>query len=152
MVAILRHLRRKYCRNFRPAQHQRAARANTRRNLTPTLFSVCLTAAALFLLAAAPMPQQSPPPAQRIARGIQEQLPTFEPEPVSPLSPKQKQMLVKANFEKMKKDADDLAALAKSLQEEIEGSNQNVLSLRVVDKAEKIEKLAKKIRTAAKGE
>lgn len=69
-----------------------------------------------------------------------------------PLTPKQKQNLLKSNFEKLKKDATDLAALAKSLQQDIEDSNEHVLSLKVVDKAEKIEKLARKIKTAAKGE
>jgi len=59
---------------------------------------------------------------------------------------------VKSNFEKMKRDADELAALAKTLQEDLNKSNENVFSLRIVDRAEKIEKLAKKIRNEAKGE
>jgi len=75
-----------------------------------------------------------------------------ENEPSIPLTPKQKQELLKSKFEKLKKDASDLAALAKSLQEEIDASNEHVLSLKVVDKAEKIEKLARKIKSAAKGE
>ncbi|MGD0697867.1 MAG: hypothetical protein ABSB82_23875 [Terriglobia bacterium] len=90
-----------------------------------------------------------PPP---LTREAQEQLPPSENEPGPPLTPKQKQDLLKSNFEKLKKDAADLAALAKSLQQEIDTSNENVLSLKVVDKAEKIEKLARKIKTAAKGQ
>jgi hypothetical protein len=69
----------------------------------------------------------------------------------SPLSGKQKRNLLKANFEKMKRDAGELADLAKALQEELNKSNENVLSLDIVDKADKIEKLAKKIKGTARG-
>ena len=68
------------------------------------------------------------------------------------MTKKQRQGIVKSNFEKMKRDADELAALAKTLQEDLNKSNENVFSLRIVDRAEKIEKLAKKIRNEAKGE
>ncbi len=47
--------------------------------------------------------------------------------------------------------ADELAALVKSLQEELGRSNENVLSLKIVSQADKIEKLAKRIKEAAKG-
>jgi hypothetical protein len=67
------------------------------------------------------------------------------------LSQKQKKDLLKDNFEKMKHDADELADLAKSLQEDLNKSNENVFSLGVVDKADKIEKLAKKIKGTARG-
>ena len=69
----------------------------------------------------------------------------------SPLSGKQKVNLLKANFEKMKRDAGELADLAKALQEELNKSNENILSLDIVDKAEKIEKLAKRIKGTARG-
>ena len=71
--------------------------------------------------------------------------------PSTTLSKKQKKDLLKDNFAKMKREADELADLAKSLQEDLNNSNENVLSLRVVDKAEKIEKLAKKIKGTARG-
>ena len=75
-----------------------------------------------------------------------------EIEPPAPSLPaKQKRDLLKCNFKQMKKDAEELAKLAKSLQEDLDHSNENVLSLDVVSKAEKIEKLAKKIRDSAKG-
>jgi hypothetical protein len=76
--------------------------------------------------------------------------PTESAPPVA-LSQKQKKDLLKDNFEKMKHDADELAELAKSLQEDLNKSNQNVFSLGVVDKADKIEKLAKKIKGTARG-
>jgi hypothetical protein len=67
------------------------------------------------------------------------------------LTRKQKKDLLKQNFEKMKRDADELATLAKALQEELAKSNENVLSFQVVTKAEKIEKLAKRIKSTARG-
>jgi hypothetical protein len=68
-----------------------------------------------------------------------------------PLSRKQKTDLLKSNFEKMKRDAGELADLAKALQEELNKSNENILSLDIVDKADKIEKLAKRIKGTARG-
>jgi cell division protein FtsN len=68
-----------------------------------------------------------------------------------PLSEKQKRNLMKANFEKMKRDAGELADLAKALQQELNKSNENILSLDVVEKADKIEKLARRIKGTARG-
>jgi hypothetical protein len=76
--------------------------------------------------------------------------PNREP-PQSPLSGKQKRDLLKTNFEKMKRDAGELADLAKALQEELNKSNENILSLDIVEKADKIEKLARKIKGTARG-
>ena len=69
-----------------------------------------------------------------------------------PLTKKQRQDLLKSNFEKLKHDADELSTLAKSLQQDLDKSNENVLSLKVLDRAEKIEKLARKIKSEAKGD
>ncbi len=66
-------------------------------------------------------------------------------------SPKHQRDLLRYKFEKMKEDADELAELAKSLQEDLNESNENVLSVEVLQKSEKIEKLAKKIKSAARG-
>ena len=68
-----------------------------------------------------------------------------------PLTGKQKHDLLKANFEKMKRDARELGDLARALEEELNKSNENVLSLDIVDKADKIEKLARKIKGTARG-
>jgi hypothetical protein len=78
-------------------------------------------------------------------------LPPHEEEPGAQITRKQKRDLLKQNFEKMKRDAEELAALTKALQEELDKSNENLLSLQVVDKAEKIEKLAKRIKSTARG-
>ena len=69
----------------------------------------------------------------------------------STLTRKQRRGLMKANFEKMKRDAGQLADLAKAIQEELSKSNENILSLDIVDKADKIEKLARKIKGTARG-
>jgi hypothetical protein len=78
--------------------------------------------------------------------------PAVEPPSSPPLTVRQKQDLLKSNFKKLKRDASELAELAKSLEEDIDKSNQNVFSLKVVERADKIEKLAKKIKSAAKGQ
>jgi len=86
----------------------------------------------------------TPPEAQKLPR-IQEE------EPAAQISHKQKRELLKQNFERMKRDIEELAALAQALQEELNKSNENLLSLTIVDKAERIEKLAKRIKSTAKG-
>ena len=55
-----------------------------------------------------------------------------------------------ANFEKAKNDAAELAAMAKELRETLSKPNVDVLSFEVVSRAEKISKLAKKIREETK--
>lgn len=76
----------------------------------------------------------------------------LESSPTFAVTGKQKRALLKSNFEKIKRDTEELAALAKSLQEEVDKSNENVLSLKIVEKAEKIENLAKKIKNSARGQ
>lgn len=81
-----------------------------------------------------------------------QEIPRAENEPGQGLSQKQKREILKSQFEKMKRDADTLADLAKSLQDDLSKSNEHVLSLQIVEKAEKIEKLAHRIKTAARGD
>jgi len=83
----------------------------------------------------------------------QNRFPTQSPAPghFPKRSQKRKQALLNYNFKKLKQHAHDLAELAKSLQTEIEKSNENVLSLEIVKKAARAEKLAKKIKNEAKG-
>ena len=74
-----------------------------------------------------------------------------EPPEHPPLGRKQRQQIVKDNFEKLERDVSELADLAKSLQEDLQASNENVLSLAVLEKADRIEKLGKQIKKRAKG-
>jgi TolA-binding protein len=79
--------------------------------------------------------------------------PTSEgPIPPTKITRKQRQDILKSKFEKMKEDAEQLSSLANSLQDELNKSSENILSLPIVEKAEKIEKLAKRIKNAAKGD
>ncbi|MGD1104555.1 MAG: hypothetical protein ABSA59_21130 [Terriglobia bacterium] len=86
----------------------------------------------------------------RIVSAIPDDTPVRNDGP-QPLSTKQKLSIVQANFEKAKSDAAAMAALAKELREELDKPNINVLSSEVINRAEKIEKLAKKIREETKG-
>lgn len=90
--------------------------------------------------------QQTPPPTVQ-----SNQFPQIVPPDFPKSSEKQKQALVDYNFKKLKKHAADLAELAKSLQKEIEKSNENILSLDIVKKADKVEKLARKVKSEVKG-
>jgi hypothetical protein len=124
--------------------------------LAQTLICLCLTpcgAGGPSSLSASHSPTASSARGvwQTPVRAPQQTPQLIEPERTPGLSPRQKREIAKSRFEKMKQDADDLAALAKSLQEALEKSNQNVFSLQVVEKAEKIEKLARKIKGEAKG-
>jgi hypothetical protein len=67
------------------------------------------------------------------------------------MNEKQKRDLVKYHFEQMKQQATELAALAKSLQEDVANSNENIMSLKIAERADKIEKLARKIKSTSRG-
>ena len=96
-------------------------------------------------------PGATPPAAGQKATQVEvPTLPNEEPQRV-PLSEKQRRDIMKANFEKMKHDAKELTDLAKALQDDLAKSNENILSLDIVDKADKIEKLARKIKGNARG-
>jgi len=71
--------------------------------------------------------------------------------PDGQLSRQQKLRIMRANFVTSKNDAAELAALAKGLREELDKPNTNVLSAEVINRLEKIQKLAKKIREETKG-
>lgn len=76
------------------------------------------------------------------------------PAPAPPLFPghrsgmsgKQQRAILKENLKQAKKDAAKLSTLADSLKKEIDSSNPNVISVDVFNKANEIEKLAKKIK------
>jgi hypothetical protein len=93
---------------------------------------------------------RTPPAGSTSSEEIQGLQPNLEA-PQIPVSDKQKRELLKANFDRMKRDAKELADLAKDLQDQLDKSNENVLSLGIVDKADKIEKLARKIKSTARG-
>src|SRR4051794_4391448 len=74
-----------------------------------------------------------------------------------PSSPEEKQQerdrikaLNKERQQKLKEDTDKLLALATQLKEYVDKTNENLLSLDVVKKADEIEKLAKSVREKMK--
>jgi len=54
------------------------------------------------------------------------------------------------NFKEMQEAATDLAAVSKKMSQEIDAGGQFVVSLRVLDELDQIEKLTKKVRSRAK--
>jgi hypothetical protein len=74
-----------------------------------------------------------------------------EKNPNPELTPKQKRELMKSNFHKMRNDAAQLASMANELRDELNKARVDILSMDVIHRAEKIEKLARKIKEEAKG-
>ena len=76
---------------------------------------------------------------------------TSEP---SPTPEQQKQLEKQANVQRqkdIKKDTDKLLQLATELKESVDRTDENVMSLDVIRKAEQIEKLAKAVKEKMKG-
>ena len=73
-----------------------------------------------------------------------------------PLTAEQKRDIAKQQNlqrqQELKKDTDKLLELATELKQYVDKSNENVLSMDVVKKAEQIEKLAKAVREKMKGQ
>ena len=111
-----------------------------------TLASVILFVLSILrppaLLLAAPSPQLSPP-------GIQESPPVDEGR-----SKLEKEMAKKAAQDRqadLKRDTEKLLKLATELKEYVDKTNENVLSVNVLRKAEQIEKLAHSVKDKMKG-
>ena len=68
----------------------------------------------------------------------------------APTAPAMKAIL-KSQHEQMKKDVERLLQLATELKDEVDKTNSEILSLKVIKKAGDIEKLAKKIQNRMKG-
>jgi hypothetical protein len=106
----------------------------------------------IFLLLALCAPQQLPsqqqpnPPRLDVPQ-------TEEPGPAVP-SQMQKDMEKRANQQRqaeLKRDTERLLKLSTELKEYVDKSNENILSLDVMKKAEEIEKLAHSVKTRMRG-
>ncbi len=104
-------------------------------------------AALLFLLVSGFVSGQAPAGAQR---PIPPPWPSEREKQDEPSGPPMKAIL-KSQHEQMKKDVDHLLQLATELKAEVDKTNSDILSLKVIKKAEEIEKLAKKIQNRMKG-
>jgi len=89
--------------------------------------------------------QQMPPPSEQRERNAEDALP-----------PEQKRELEKKRNEKrqqeIKVDTDKLLELATELKQYVDKSNENLLSMDVIKKAEQIEKLAHSVKEKMKGQ
>jgi TolA-binding protein len=76
-------------------------------------------------------------------------------EPDNPWTLQQKREIVKKQNEQrqqdIKKDTDQLLELATQLKQYVDKTNENIISLDVIKKAEQIEKLAKNVKEKMKG-
>ena len=106
----------------------------------------------IFLLLALCSPQQLPsqqPPPPPPANAPQ----TDEPGPAVP-SRIQKEMEKKANEQRqaeLKRDTERLLKLSTELKDFVDKSNENILSVDVIKKADEIEKLAHSVKTRMRG-
>ncbi|MBI4460587.1 MAG: hypothetical protein HY648_11085 [Acidobacteria bacterium] len=75
--------------------------------------------------------------------------PSTEPSP-PPLQQTLRRRMVKASYEQLQKDVEQLVKLTSDLKDEVEKADEDTLSLGVVRKAEEIEKLSEKIKNRMK--
>jgi uncharacterized protein HemX len=115
---------------------------SSRRRFLTTIIAGALPAAALGVAVRAQ--ERSQPRTQNPAQQKEE-------DPSSPLKPDNKAVL-EANQKDIKKNVEKLYDLASELKNEVEKTDSvQVLSLALLKKTEEIEKLAKEIRSRAKG-
>lgn len=98
---------------------------------------VCLTALLGFVLGAQLKPVQQPPEQQQEDVRL-------------PSGKLQKDEILKAEYKKSLQDASDLVKLTQDLKAEMEKNGRYVVSVDAIRKTEKIEKLAKRIRSRMK--
>ncbi|MGH9406094.1 MAG: hypothetical protein ACRD3D_09715 [Terriglobia bacterium] len=131
--------------------------------LTIVFVFVLLAAISLAPTAMAQSPQPpeppSPPQGQNpglgafpLRNGMQDVRPILPVLPDINATPsrKQKDAILKENFKSTERDVAKLNRLVEALQQEIKKSNSQVLSLRIVNQAGKVEKLAHKIKNELK--
>ena len=127
-------------------------RLSVRNAILPTVFLFTLTAAS------AQEPQTEPP-----AASAAPEVSAAQPDPQFGRRPREKspqdiemerrqaKALNKERHEDLKKDTDKLLELAQQLKGHVDKTNENMLSLDVIKKAEEIEKLAKRVKEKMKG-
>ncbi len=106
----------------------------------------------IFLLLALCAPQQLPSQQQPVPPRLDAPQ-TEEPSPAVP-SQVQKDMEKRANQQRqaeLKRDTERLLKLSTELKDYVDKSNENVLSIDVIKKADEIEKLAHSVKTRMRG-
>jgi hypothetical protein len=105
--------------------------------------------AAWVLLAAVPMTIAQNPAPPPNAEALSP--PAAANGQAAPNTPKEEGQHKESNLEKTRTDAVELSTLADQLRDELNKMTFNVFSLGIIQKAEKVEKLAKKIKGQANG-
>ncbi len=95
------------------------------------------------------VPNQPSPGDASVAHPGEERPPTREE---AQMRRNQQRQMTKANYEQMRKDADQLLKLATELKHYVDSAGENTLSLEVVKKTDQIEKLSKDIRNKMRSE
>ena len=75
----------------------------------------------------------------------------FPRDPLKEMQKKAEKAASEKNYRELKDAAAELAELSKQLSSEIDQGGEHVISARIFDRLDKIEKLAKRIREKAKG-
>jgi hypothetical protein len=98
---------------------------------------------ALLILAPAALAAQVAPP----SRGAMQEPPAEDSDEARlPNGKSRREAILKADYEQNLKDAENLAIRAREVQEELEKSDQNVLSVGLLKQLDEIEKLTRRIR------
>jgi len=105
--------------------------------------------AALVLLTTVPVRSAQNPAPPKNAEALAP--PSAVKDQAALITPKDKEEPKKSNLEKTRTDAAELSALADQLRDELNKMNANVLALDVIEKTQRLEKLAKKIKGEANG-
>jgi hypothetical protein len=72
-------------------------------------------------------------------------------DPVKEAARKLEKQVKEQNYKDLKEASAELVTVSRELNDEVEKSDEHVISARIFDKVEKIEKLTKKIRDKARG-
>ena len=120
-----------------------------RQRIRASIFFACLTTLPWFVPFAAA--QQSPQPPQPPVHTNDINPPGDENEARDRLAREMEKKANKARTAALKTDTDKLLKLSVELKEYVDKSDENVLSLDVIKKAEEIEKLAKSVKDKMRG-
>lgn len=86
-----------------------------------------------------------------ISQQPQQQQQQFPRDPLKEMQKRAEKEASEKNYKELKEAAAELADLSKQLSSEIDEGGKDVISVRIFDRLDKIEKLTKRIRERAKG-
>ncbi len=113
-----------------------------------SFLSLCgVVVAAIVMLTSVPVRSAQNPSPPKSGEALSP--PPASDNPAAANSPKDKGEPKKTNLDKTRTDAAELSALADQLRDELKNLNVNVLPLDVLEKTQKLEKLARKIKGEA---